>query len=358
MQERVQEAQQKRSAIDDFGVRRVGEAGNKLGMQDAVDESRNGKGETDERTCSADVKQGAVGQDWRANQDEGPEGAVQVGEGNEKRIGGANMMIAAGKEMTQFVREKNGEQGESKRQACGEAEGVFVKKRERAEKFVEREGFVLSVGSGELCAGDEARAKREEEEDTSKNQHLPGRTIGDRGVADATGGSGAPIHVHGNGWRRVFWEWCAHEVAGVTFGIVTCQYSTIVRVRARAEALRQSYVWSDCGFAATGLIHFFFFFDALKLFAGLEADGLARRNAHLFPGAGIAADAGLARLHTEDAEAAEFDALAAAESLLQRLENSLNGLLGFGAADVRSGDDGIYDIELDHAILPRFRGRC
>ena len=155
------------------------------------------------------------------------------------------MMIAAGKEMTQFVREKNGEQGESKRQACGEAERVFVKKCERAEKFVEREGFVLSVGSRELRASDEARAKREEEEDTSKDQHLPGRTVGDRGVADATGGRGAPIHAHGNGRRRIFWEWRAHEVAGVTFGIGTCKYSTIARVRASAVALRRPYDWSD-----------------------------------------------------------------------------------------------------------------
>jgi hypothetical protein len=154
-------------------------------------------------------------------------------------------MIAAGKEMTQFVREKNGEQGESKRQACGEAERVFVKKCERAEKFVEREGFVLSVGSRELCAGDEAGAKREEEEDTSKNQHFPGRTIGDRGVAGAAGGSGAPIHVHGKRRRRIFWEWRAHEVVGVTFGIGTRQYSTIARVRASAVVLRRPYDWSD-----------------------------------------------------------------------------------------------------------------
>jgi hypothetical protein len=54
----------------------------------------------------------------------------------------------------------------------------------------------------------------------------------------------------------------------------------------------------------------------------------------------------------------EFDALAAAKSQLQRFEDSLNGLLGLGAADVRRGDDSIYDIELNHTILPRFRGRC
>src|SRR5712664_734044 len=107
-----------------------------------------------------------------------------------------------------------------------------------------------------------------------------------------------------------------------------------------------------------GLLRFFFFFDALKLFAGFETDGLAGRNVHLFAGAGVAADAGLAGLDAEHAEAAEFDALTAAESLLQRFENSFNGLLGLGAADVRRTDDSIYDIELNHTILPRFRGRC
>ncbi len=81
-----------------------------------------------------------------------------------------------------------------------------------------------------------------------------------------------------------------------------------------------------------GLLRFFVLLDALKLFAGFEADSLARRDVDLFAGAGIAADASLARLYAEDAEAAEFDALAAAKSLLQRFENGLDGLLGFGAA--------------------------
>ena len=109
---------------------------------------------------------------------------------------------------------------------------------------------------------------------------------------------------------------------------------------------------------AAGLFGFFGFVDALKFLAGFEADGFARRDVNLFSGARIAADAGLARFDTEDAEASEFDALAAAESLLQGFENSLDGLLGLGAADVRRGDYGIYDVELDHTILRRFRGRC
>src|ERR1700741_1207545 len=106
------------------------------------------------------------------------------------------------------------------------------------------------------------------------------------------------------------------------------------------------------------LFRFLRFFDALKLFAGFEAYSFARRNADLFAGAGIAPNAGLAWLHAEDAEAAEFDALAAAESLRQRFKDGLDGLLGLGAADVRRHDDSIYDIQLNHAILPRFRARC
>src|SRR5216684_8502473 len=134
-------------------------------MEDAVDERGNGEEETDERAGSADIKQSTVCKDRRANQDEGAEGAVEIGEGNEKWISCANMMVAAGKEMAEFVGEKNGEQGESKRQARGEAKRVFVKESERTEKFVEGEGLVLSIGSGELCAGDEAGAEGEEEQD-------------------------------------------------------------------------------------------------------------------------------------------------------------------------------------------------
>jgi len=161
MKERVEEAQKKRGAVDDFRVGRVGEAGNELGMEDAVKKSGNGEKETDEGAGSADIEEGTVSEDWRANQDEGAEGAVEVGEGNEKGIGGANVMVAAGKEMAELVGEKNGEQGESKRQAGGETERVFVEEREGPEEFVEGEGFVAGVSDGELCAGDEAGAERE-----------------------------------------------------------------------------------------------------------------------------------------------------------------------------------------------------
>src|SRR5258708_5618433 len=93
-------------------------------------------------------------------------------------------------------------------------------------------------------------------------------------------------------------------------------------------------------------------FNALKFLAGLEADRFAGRNVDFLAGAGIAADAGLARLDAKDSEAAQLNALAAAESDLQGLENGLNGLLRLCTADTRRGDDGVYDLHLNHPCLP------
>jgi hypothetical protein len=92
-------------------------------------------------------------------------------------------------------------------------------------------------------------------------------------------------------------------------------------------------------------------FDALEFFAGFEADGFAGRDADFFAGAGVASDAGLAGLDAEDAEAAELDALAAAESLLEGFEDRFDCLLGFGAADESFGDNRIHDVQLDHTRL-------
>src|SRR5258708_39026783 len=91
----------------------------------------------------------------------------------------------------------------------------------------------------------------------------------------------------------------------------------------------------------------------MKFVAGLAADRIAWWNVDFLAGAGIAADAGLARLDAKDSEAAELNALAAAESDLQGLKNGLNGLLRLCTADTRRSDDGVYDVQLNHACLPR-----
>ena len=98
--------------------------------------------------------------------------------------------------------------------------------------------------------------------------------------------------------------------------------------------------------------------DALKLFARFEAHGFSWGNFDFLARAGIAADSGLAGSDAEDAETAKLDALAAAHGGLEGFEDGFDGLLGLGAADVSFCDDGVDDIELDHAGLPRFRGRC
>src|SRR6266403_1488126 len=183
-----------------------------LGMEDAVEEGGNGEDETDERAGSADIKQGAVGEDGGANQDEGSKGAVQVWEGNEKRVGGANMVVTAGEEMAEFMGEENKEKSKCERETGGEAEGVLVKESKGAEKFIGGEGLVLGIGGGELRAGDEAGAESEEEEDAGEEQHFSGRTVRSRNVADAIGRGGAPIDVGREGRRRIYWEGWGHGI--------------------------------------------------------------------------------------------------------------------------------------------------
>src|SRR5258708_961781 len=108
---------------------------------------------------------------------------------------------------------------------------------------------------------------------------------------------------------------------------------------------------------SNGLVRFLVALEALEFLAGLEADRFAGRNIDFFTGPGISANAGLARLDAEDAEAAELDALATAEGLLERFENGLDGLLGLGATDTRLGDDSVYHVQLNHTSLRRFRGQ-
>ena len=82
----------------------------------------------------------------------------------------------------------------------------------------------------------------------------------------------------------------------------------------------------------------------MKFFAGLEAHCLAGCDADLGTGAGIAADAGFAGTHAEDAKAAQFDALAGRESLLEALEDRIDGSLGLGTGEARALDYMMDDI--------------
>jgi hypothetical protein len=359
MQNGGEETQEERNAEGEVSILSIVQTGNNLGMEHTVDERGNGENKADERTGSADVKERAGGANRRTNQNESAEGTDERRKRNKKRIAGTNVMMTASENMAEFVSEKYGEQSEGEGQAGGEGRGVFVKKREGFDKLVKRNGLILGIGDSELSAGDKASAKSEKEKNAGEIEGLERRWRRDGDISRLKKCCGTPIQVNGNGWRRVFRERIAHEAAGVMNRIDTTQYSTSGLVRASCGAAgklpgRTSRVEREE--KLLGL--FSLFVDALEFFAGFEADGFSGRDVDLFAGAGIAADAGLARLDAEDAEAAKFDALAAAESLLQRFENSFDSLLGFGAADVRRSDDGINDVQLDHAILQRFRGRC
>lgn len=67
----------------------------------------------------------------------------------------------------------------------------------------------------------------------------------------------------------------------------------------------------------------------MKLFAGFEANGFAGSDADLGAGAWIASDPCFARTDVEDAKAAQFDALAFGERMLERLEYGIDSSLGF-----------------------------
>lgn len=152
---------QQRNAEDkiDVGTSNIGKAGNDFGMKNAVGEGGNGKHETDERAGSADVKEGACGSNRRANQNERTKSADEGGEGNEKWISGANVMMAAGEKVAQLMSEKNGEQGKGERNAGGKACRMFVEKRESVDEIVIGSRLIIRVGDRELRAGDQAGAK-------------------------------------------------------------------------------------------------------------------------------------------------------------------------------------------------------
>jgi hypothetical protein len=101
--------------------------------------------------------------------------------------------------------------------------------------------------------------------------------------------------------------------------------------------------------------------EPLQFFAGLEAYGFAWWDVYFFAGTRISTNPGLAWFDAKYTKAAQFDALAAAKGAFQRLENSLDSLLGLGAADVRRSrvHHGVHDVQLDHASLQLLSvGRC
>ncbi len=89
-------------------------------MKDAEDERGDRDDKADERAGGADVEERAGGANGRTDEDERAQGADECGEGDEERIAGANVVVAAGEEVAEFVGEKNGEEREGEGEAGGQ----------------------------------------------------------------------------------------------------------------------------------------------------------------------------------------------------------------------------------------------
>lgn len=90
--------------------------------------------------------------------------------------------------------------------------------------------------------------------------------------------------------------------------------------------------------------------EDLEVFAGFEANGLAGRDGDLGAGARVAADAGLARLDGEDAEAPKLDAAALAKGVLHGFKDGIHGRFRLGAWET-----GALDHSLDEVLFDQWR---
>jgi len=199
VQEGVEKSQQQRHAEGHVGVIEIREAWHEFRMNDAVEKSRDCKEEAHERARSANIKECAVGADGGANQNESAERAYERRKRKEIRIAGANVMMAAGKEVAEFVGKKNGEQRKGKREARKEPGRMLVEKFVGVDKLVERGSQVLGIRAGELSAGCETSAKRKKEQAGGGQE---GSGWGARRNGKGLGlheGIGTPIHVNRDG---------------------------------------------------------------------------------------------------------------------------------------------------------------
>jgi len=82
----------------------------------------------------------------------------------------------------------------------------------------------------------------------------------------------------------------------------------------------------------------------VELFTRLESDRFAWGDVDFGTGAGISADPSFAGTDTENAESAQFDALACSQSLLEALEDRIHRRLCFGARQPGALDDVMDDV--------------
>jgi hypothetical protein len=138
VQEGMEKSQQQRHAEGDVRVIEIREARHEFCMNDSIEESRDGEDEAHERARSAYIKEGAVGANRGADQNEGAERPYERRKRKEVRIAGANVMMAASEEVAEFMSKKNGEQRKGEGEAREESGRMLVEKFVGVDKLVER----------------------------------------------------------------------------------------------------------------------------------------------------------------------------------------------------------------------------
>src|SRR5665213_3613679 len=116
----------------------------------------------------------------------------------------------------------------------------------------------------------------------------------------------------------------------------------------RRDSLRRRRSAADSRSSTQGVL-----FERLQFLAGLKAHCFAWRDRDLGAGTRIAPDAGLARAHVEDSEAAQLNTLAAPQGALHAFKDGFHSHLGLGLGDARSVHHFINDVEFDQVRLLR-----
>lgn len=197
MKSGLEPAKQERRAINEFRVIGIGKTRNEFSVQDAVEQRGNREEKTHDRSRGANVEKRAIGAHPRTNHDECAKCADKIGEGNEKRIAGVKAMVAAGEEVSQFMRKQNAQQGDRKRKSGEQPGGIFVEESEAAKKHADGCGLIVRIGEGKLSSGDETRTQSQEEKHNGENERFPRRAGRNLGVIPLADEIVAPIQVVG-----------------------------------------------------------------------------------------------------------------------------------------------------------------
>jgi len=109
------------------------------------------------------------------------------------------VMVAASKEMPQFMSQQNTKQGRRKRKPGQKSGRIFIKEREGPQQLIDGHRLIVRVCHGKLRACDKARGERKKKKHNRENQRFRGRAWRNLCVIPPSHKTGIPIRVS---WYR------------------------------------------------------------------------------------------------------------------------------------------------------------